>query len=44
MHESHQYGTARDPEISAALAEGWALLMAHGLVAWRRGGLPVSAP
>jgi len=34
MLESHQYGTARDPEISAALAEGWAWLMTHGLVAW----------
>jgi len=25
--ESHRYGTAHDPEISAAVAEGWAPLM-----------------
>jgi uncharacterized protein (TIGR02391 family) len=34
MLESHQFGTGRDPEIGAALAEGWAWLMTHGLVAW----------
>jgi uncharacterized protein (TIGR02391 family) len=34
MLESKQYGTARDQEIMDALAEGWAWLTAHGLVAW----------
>jgi uncharacterized protein (TIGR02391 family) len=34
MNESQQHGTARDPEISDALAEGWAWLTTHGLVAW----------
>jgi uncharacterized protein (TIGR02391 family) len=33
MIESEHYGTARDPEVNAALAEGWAWLMTHGLVA-----------
>ncbi len=32
MRASEQQGTARDREISAALAEGWGWLMAHGLV------------
>jgi uncharacterized protein (TIGR02391 family) len=32
MRGSEQYGTARDPEINAALSEGWGWLMAHGLV------------
>src|SRR5579864_5392892 len=32
MRESEQYGTARDPAINAALSEGWAWLMTHGLV------------
>lgn len=32
MRASEQHGTARDPEISAALAEGWGWLMTHGLV------------
>jgi uncharacterized protein (TIGR02391 family) len=33
MIESEHHGTARDPDINAALAEGWAWLMTHGLVA-----------
>jgi hypothetical protein len=32
MRESEQHGTARDREISVALAEGWGWLMTHGLV------------
>jgi hypothetical protein len=40
MLESHRYGAAHDPEIRAAVADGWAPLMTHGPVAWRRGGLP----
>ena len=32
--ESQQYGTARDVEVFAALAEGWAWLITHGLVVW----------
>src|SRR5256885_877614 len=32
MRESEQYGTASDPEIDRALAEGWGWLMTHGLV------------
>ncbi|MDQ3764449.1 MAG: TIGR02391 family protein [Actinomycetota bacterium] len=32
MRASEQQGTAREREISAALAEGWGWLMAHGLV------------
>jgi hypothetical protein len=32
MRESEQYGTARDRAFSAALSEGWAWLMTHGLV------------
>lgn len=45
MLESHRHGTARDQEISAAVAEGWARLMTHGLVAWRsRSQLPTQRP
>lgn len=32
MRSSEQRGTARDSQVSAALAEGWGWLMAHGLV------------
>ncbi|MEV6641095.1 TIGR02391 family protein [Amycolatopsis sp. NPDC051371] len=32
MRASEQHGTARDKEISEALAEGWGWLMTHGLV------------
>jgi uncharacterized protein (TIGR02391 family) len=32
MIESQQRGTAQDPEVNAALAEGWGWLMTHGLV------------
>ena len=32
MRESEQYGTAADADINAALSEGWAWLMTHGLV------------
>jgi hypothetical protein len=32
MRESEHYGKARDPEINAALCEGWGWLMTHGLV------------
>jgi len=32
MRGAEQYGTARDPAVNAALAEGWGWLMAHGLV------------
>lgn len=32
MRGAEQQGTARDPDINAALAEGWGWLMTHGLV------------
>jgi len=32
MRAAENYGTAQDPEISAALGEGWGWLMTHGLV------------
>lgn len=32
MWEAEQHGTARDPHVIVALAEGWAWLMTHGLV------------
>lgn len=32
MRGAEQSGTARDPEVNAALAEGWGWLMSHGLV------------
>ena len=33
LMESQQYGAARDAEVFDALAEGWAWLITHGLVA-----------
>ncbi len=32
MRESEAYGTASDPAVGSALAEGWGWLMSHGLV------------